>query len=304
MLYGSDQQFTEYLFHLDEVFSESEDQFKSICSNMLTPEAVGMFFQHAKELLNAYVKMSPMFTDEAYKQSDNDKVLRRNLLSAQQAKEKYRLSINRFFLAGDSYLSRLVTKIATQRELEAAELWWHTTAELTKVFTNHGVNLKILNERRKAFVQIGDTTGISNYCGAEASALIKHFDRDAPLEKYSVSGVVASRGESPKTIGRVIVVNLDYENPHVVSRKMIEMQEGEILVSQTTSPELMLACRKASAIITDAGGLLSHAAIVSREFNIPCIVGTGDASKVFKDGDLVEVNTDSGTVQISLATEI
>lgn len=76
------------------------------------------------------------------------------------------------------------------------------------------------------------------------------------------------------------------------------MKRGEILVAQTTSPNRMPACMKAGAIITDVGGVLSHAAIISREFDIPCIVGTEIASKILRDGDIVEVNTDQGSVRI------
>lgn len=72
------------------------------------------------------------------------------------------------------------------------------------------------------------------------------------------------------------------------------MQQGDVLVAQTTAPELILACRKAGAIVTDIGGMMSHAAIISREFGIPCIVGTKNATKVFKDGDLLEVNAEVG----------
>lgn len=50
--------------------------------------------------------------------------------------------------------------------------------------------------------------------------------------------------------------------------------------------------------MTDVGGLLSHAAIVSRELGIPCIVGTHHATQLLKDGDTVEVNADKGTITI------
>ena len=56
--------------------------------------------------------------------------------------------------------------------------------------------------------------------------------------------------------------------------------------------------RKAAAIITDEGGITSHAAIVSREYGIPCIVGTENATKVLKDGDRVEVDAIKGLVKI------
>ena len=70
------------------------------------------------------------------------------------------------------------------------------------------------------------------------------------------------------------------------------------MVSQITAPELMPAIKKAIAIVTDIGGMLSHAAIISRELNIPCIIGTKIASEVLKDGDMVEVDADKGVVRI------
>jgi pyruvate,water dikinase len=76
------------------------------------------------------------------------------------------------------------------------------------------------------------------------------------------------------------------------------MRKGEILVSPTTDPESIGAIKKAAAIVTDVGGMLSHAAITSRELNIPCIVETGNASKILKTGDLVEVDADNGVVRI------
>ena len=60
----------------------------------------------------------------------------------------------------------------------------------------------------------------------------------------------------------------------------------------------MPAIRKAKAIITDEGGLLCHAAIVSRELKIPCIIGTKIATKILKDNDLIEIDTNNGIVKI------
>jgi len=60
----------------------------------------------------------------------------------------------------------------------------------------------------------------------------------------------------------------------------------------------MPAIKKASAIVTNVGGITCHAAIVSRELKIPCIIGTKIATKVLKDGDLVEVDAQKGIVKI------
>jgi|GEM_PF-984774 len=77
-----------------------------------------------------------------------------------------------------------------------------------------------------------------------------------------------------------------------------QMKPGEVLVAPMTSPDYILAMRMASAIVTDVGGLMSHAAIVARELGVPCIVGTKIATKVLKDGDLVEVDAERGMVRI------
>jgi len=77
-----------------------------------------------------------------------------------------------------------------------------------------------------------------------------------------------------------------------------KVKKGNILVTVTTHPDYVSAMRKAAAIVTDEGGITSHAAIVSREFGIPCIVGTKVATKILKDGDLVEIDANKGSVRI------
>ena len=73
--------------------------------------------------------------------------------------------------------------------------------------------------------------------------------------------------------------------------------DGAILVSEMTTPDLVPLMQKAIAIVTDNGGILSHAAIVARELKKPCIVGTGNATKLLKDGDRVIIDTTSGEVR-------
>ncbi len=77
-----------------------------------------------------------------------------------------------------------------------------------------------------------------------------------------------------------------------------KMQEGDILVSTATNPNLLPAMRKAAAFVTNVGGITCHAAIISRELGIPCIIGTKIATQVLKDGDLVEVDANEGVVKI------
>jgi phosphohistidine swiveling domain-containing protein len=81
------------------------------------------------------------------------------------------------------------------------------------------------------------------------------------------------------------------------AEEMRKMNYGDILVSAATTPAIVTAMKKAAAIITDEGGLTCHAAIVSRELEIPCVVGLKTVTKAFKDGDLVEVDATNGVVR-------
>lgn len=80
--------------------------------------------------------------------------------------------------------------------------------------------------------------------------------------------------------------------------KILEFKKGEVLVTRMTDPDWLPAMRMASAIVTDEGGRVCHAAIVSRELGIPCIVGTKRATKIFKDGDEITVDCSTGEGKI------
>ena len=73
---------------------------------------------------------------------------------------------------------------------------------------------------------------------------------------------------------------------------------GEVLVAETTAPPWTPLFATAGAIVTDTGGILSHCAVVAREYRIPAVVGTGTATKVITDGQTVEVDGDTGLVRI------
>ncbi len=75
-----------------------------------------------------------------------------------------------------------------------------------------------------------------------------------------------------------------------------KIEKGDVLVTTMTNPDMVRAMEKAAAIVTDEGGITSHAAIVSRELGVPCIVGTERATKVLKNGQLVTVDAYKGVV--------
>ena len=76
-----------------------------------------------------------------------------------------------------------------------------------------------------------------------------------------------------------------------------KLQPGDVLVAETTAPPWTPLFATAAAIVTDTGGILSHCAIVAREYGIPAVVGTGMATATFIDGQLIEVDGDAGLVR-------
>lgn len=101
-----------------------------------------------------------------------------------------------------------------------------------------------------------------------------------------IKGVVVSKGQ---VTGRVRLIS---------NNNLNQIRAGEILVANFTSPDYVPAMKKSAGIVTDDGGITSHAAIISRELGKPCVTGTKIATKVLKDGDLVEVDADKGIVRI------
>jgi phosphohistidine swiveling domain-containing protein len=77
-----------------------------------------------------------------------------------------------------------------------------------------------------------------------------------------------------------------------------KLQQGDVLIAAATEPPWTPLFATASAIVTDSGGVLSHSAVVAREYRIPAVVGTGSATTIFHDGQLLEVDGSSGTVEV------
>jgi pyruvate,water dikinase len=74
------------------------------------------------------------------------------------------------------------------------------------------------------------------------------------------------------------------------------LSDGDVLVTHMTSPDWLPLLRRAAAVVTDSGGMTCHAAIVSRELGIPCVVGTGEATRTLRDGEIVTVDATQGVV--------
>ena len=110
---------------------------------------------------------------------------------------------------------------------------------------------------------------------------------DPSQEEDNINGHAGSPGKMQGT-AKVVRSLADAE----------KLQPGDLPVTGTTSPPWTPLFATAGAIVTDTGGILSHCAVVAREYRIPAVVGTGAATKLIRDGQTIEVDGENGTVRI------
>ncbi len=125
--------------------------------------------------------------------------------------------------------------------------------------------------------------------GLVSTSLAKFFG--LPPEQSDAADTLAGNAGSPgKVQGTARVIrSLDEAD---------KLGVGDILVAEGTSPSWTPLFATAGGIVTDTGGILSHCAVVAREYRIPAVVGIGVATSTIKDGDTIEVDGDAGRVRI------
>lgn len=150
----------------------------------------------------------------------------------------------------------------------------------------------------------------------------KLIDKKELEKRYEHSAMIITPGKylivnNSKTVSELEKLNIEKSNDKTINgtiafkgiakgvariifdpAKVQKFNQGDILITGMTRPDYLALMKKSSAIVTDIGGLLCHAAIVAREIKKPCIIGTKIATKVLRDGDYVEVDADKGIVKI------
>jgi len=147
---------------------------------------------------------------------------------------------------------------------------------------------KIAKERKEKLFFAVKPDSYFIFSGGKSNRYWRYLSH-APTAKFrQMKGVVACKGIAQ---GRVRVI-----------RKTGEMESfkvGEILVTNNTTPEFVPIMKKAAAILTEQGGITSHAAVISRELNKPCIIGLHGITAALHNGDKINVDADQGLVKIA-----
>lgn len=176
----------------------------------------------------------------------------------------------------------LFDEIAKRFNISVYELKFLTPNEIIKLLKEERLDInQLVKDRQKCFFIHID------------GKFMLHEDATLKLHYDDVKGITEIKGQgtfSAKYKGKVRIIKSNND--------LKKLKKGEIIVTQMTTTDLITEnLKKAGAIITDEGGITCHAAIVSREFKIPALIGTRIATKVLKNGDFVEVDATKGIIK-------
>lgn len=197
----------------------------------------------------------------------------------------------RIILITNHHFFRFIHEIARRSGYDYRAVGFAQVNEIPQIL-NQSFSLEKLEQRRNSSAFISQEG--KRYAWKAGNQSLPIFEKifskkDSHQNMQEIHGIVASRGSNPLLRGKVKIV-LDPKNQTI--------GEDEILVASMTRPEFLPLMKKAKAFITNEGGITCHAAIVSREMNKACIIGTLHATKALKDGDEVEMLMNHGVVRI------
>ncbi len=216
------------------------------------------------------------------------------------AKHRHLLNVARDFVYQKSFskenqylawyaLDILLREMARRLFITVQQMRYFLPKEVKPALLENAFDVNELNERFRYSLLCFDSTGSYVVTGEAAKTMRAELNlqhEEVHLDANEFRGQAAVPGSAR---GMVKIINSPSD--------MEKMQKGDVLVSEMTVPEIVAAMKKASAIVTDMGGITCHAAIVSRELGIPCVIGTKVATRILKDGDMVEVDAVNGVVK-------
>ncbi|MBU4369486.1 hypothetical protein KKG58_01850 [Patescibacteria group bacterium] len=186
--------------------------------------------------------------------------------------------------------SFLFDKIAEKFEIPRNDVGYLTLDEIETFLKKKSVNRKAIKQRKNGCVITIAKQGLKMQV-LDKKIKEKYYSIAKQINQRKQGKIVRGKIAQPGIVkGMVKIVKSYHDIKHV--------QKGDILVANTTHPNYLPAMQKAVGFVTNEGGIISHAAIVAREMKKPCLVGTGNATKILMHGDYVKVDANKGIITI------
>ncbi len=252
--------------------------------------------------IRKYLKNEKLFQEEFYKLDNFTEIQKANKL---KVLKKYKITENPLYffslltywrenrkqvnLMGFHVFDLILQSLEEKTGIEMKYLKYLVDDEILHVLKG-SIDLETLKKRRETGCFFSFKNGdYQLFIGKQADSLKNELENqlNTQADLKIIPGQVACQGYA-KGIAKIILNVNDFN----------KLKPGEILVTGMTRPEFIPLMRIAAAIVTNEGGITCHAAIVSRELGKPCIIGTGNATQLIRDGDLIEVRANHGTVRI------
>ena len=254
------------------------------------PHDIGYYISRIREIKDAQMQLDDLLRKQKEFEKERKRILEEispskeflNLIQLMQEYVYFRNFRRDAYSIAESNIRPLFEAIGKRLNLSYDNIICLSDVELLDfIITQDKKYTSLISERKCEFAVIGSDLKI--YSGKELAKIKKKYQflQIKPEEVKEIKGDAASRGKAKGAAKVVLEV-----------KELNKIKEGDVLVTNMTTPEYVVAMGKASAIVTDRGGLLCHAAIVSRELGIPCIIGTNNATKLLHDGDLVEADAE------------
>jgi len=181
----------------------------------------------------------------------------------------------------------LLDEISKRKNISSQLLGWCTLEEIINLMEKDEFDEGEMNQRSAKFLFLSINGQTEKYSGKIAS---EKYEKILNFKTESIRDLQGMSASGGKAVGEAFVA--------ITLASASKIKPGQILITGMTTPDFVPYMRKAQAIVTDEGGITCHAAIISRELGIPCIVGTKMATRMIKTGDRVEVAANHGTVRI------
>ncbi|MBS3128226.1 hypothetical protein J4410_03715 [Candidatus Woesearchaeota archaeon] len=231
--------------------------------------------QHLKKDLTQRKKLISTLSKEG-------KLLAQIAATSSFLKDYYKANTNEITYHGEKLFTKIAEKTHTPSEMIKDLL----PEETNNLLDKKEIDWTTVKERIKQSICITDEKKISILIGKEAETFEKKYLSCQDKNKNSFKGRIACKGRA-KGKAKIILGTKDFH----------KLKKGDILVVSNTSPDYIPILTKAVAIIAEEGGLTAHVSLVSRELNIPCIVGIPNIVTLLKDNEEIEVNANKGIVR-------
>jgi len=256
--------------------------------------------KHAKKyfwLQNNYAQTKVLDKDYFIKRHESEEIMEIEKIDKKPIIEKYGLSSElikaaeefiywrderkKYNMIADHFLCVFLREFGKRNNMSLEDMKYVLPFEI------ENIDKEQINARKQAVLIVVSQDSHQIYTGKEAMDLYSRMYPSEGLDKTEIRGTPACLGKA-KGYAKIIFGEKEFN----------KLEENDVLVTSMTRPEFVPLMSKSVAIVTDEGGITCHAAIVAREMDKPCIIGTNMATKILKDGDFVEVDADNGIVRI------